>query len=266
MTVALLDLDIIVYQVASATNGNHYMYKGQRYDLKSELNAVLKAQGVADTKVEKSTDPEPWHKVKKTLMSVVDGLILVLDCKYQGFLSGKGNFRYKVATILPYKGNRANVEKPYHYDNCRQFLVENYDAVLSVGEEADDSIGKAATGDHIIVTIDKDLDMIPGTHYNPDRDEWYEISELQGIQKFYQQLLTGDKSTDNIPGLHGVGPKSTLVKKIETMEKEEDMVEFVYQEYFRRFGSYAPLFMVENAQLLWIRRGVGIEPLAFEVE
>lgn len=265
MTIALLDLDITVYQIASATNGNHYMYKGQRYDMKKELNAVLKEEGVTDTKVEKLSDPEPWSKVKKTLVSYMEGLIGLLDCEYRGFLSGKSNFRYKIATILPYKGNRINVEKPYHYDSCRQFLTDNYKAELSVGEEADDAIGKAANGDHIIVTIDKDLDMIPGKHYNPDKDKWYEISEHEGIVKFYQQLLTGDKGTDNIPGLFGVGESSALLKNVAKLETEEDMVAYVYDQYFKRFGSYATLFMVENAQLLWIRR-VDKEPLAFEVE
>lgn len=190
------------------------------------------------------------------------------------------NFRNRVATILPYKGHRPT-EKPPHWGEIRQHLIDNYDATVCYGIEADDAVGIAQSlandavivaeaevelhgtfsgefPDHtIICSRDKDLHMIAGWHYswpcgNQKEKKWF-VNETDGIRFFYKQLLTGD-ATDNILGLYRVGEKASCVKALDDMTGELDMYTAVYKEYKSRFGSYAGKFLYENAALLWIKR------------
>jgi hypothetical protein len=103
----------------------------------------------------------------------------------------------------------------------------------------------------IISTKDKDLNCIPGRHYNWSKGEEVTISEPEANAHFYSQVITGDTS-DNIPGLYGVGGSSTYVKNLKTIESEYAMFESVALLYKQRFGSYWSKFMEENCKLLWI--------------
>lgn len=252
---ALVDMDLIVYRIGAACDNWYYEYLGKRYDSQRELKMYLETVCEDDTErggrlaqAERKRDPEEWSKVKASVIEYTED-ILEPYSDYQGYISGKGNFRYSVATILPYKGTRSTV-KPTHYDAIRQFLVDVYDAKVSTGMEADDMLGLNQTEDTVIVSLDKDLDMIPGRHYNWVADKEYTIDELEGMRKFYAQMLTGD-STDNILGLYGVGPNSTHVKKLKDMD-EESMKKSVIEQYRARFGLYHGQFLQETSKLLWI--------------
>jgi 5'-3' exonuclease len=131
-----------------------------------------------------------------------------------------------------------------------------------MGHEADDEISidaRSAWRDGIDVVIcsrDKDLDMIPGQHYSwgtsaqKEKPMWFQ-DEIGGIRCFYKQLLTGD-SVDNIPGLYGVGKSSALLEHIDEFDNELSMYEYCFEQYEKRFGSYAHQFMLENGRLLWL--------------
>ena len=121
--------------------------------------------------------PLAWPLVQARLQGRIDKILEATgaDC-YQGYLtsSDKSNFRYDIATIRPYKGQRVS-EKPHHYDRIRSFLVEYRGAIMCYGQEADDAmsieqyklLGKEPSDCHtVIATRDKDLDMVPGYHYN----------------------------------------------------------------------------------------------------
>jgi len=252
VTTSHIDLDIAVYTIGSVSDNRHWLYKGQRYDSKSQLNKQLKKDGVDESAIETAIEPDEWEKVKESLCTFYDNLESYLGCDCQGYISGKGNFRYQVATILPYKGNRDGNEKPFYYDAIRQFFVDIYGAKLSSGMEADDAIGLATDPEEdIIVTIDKDLDCIPGVHYNWNRLDCYYVSELDANRHFFKQVLVGDK-TDNILGLFGVGNESQLVKNVYQMQTVEEMRDYVINEYRRRFGSHWSLFYEETCSLVWI--------------
>jgi hypothetical protein len=204
-----------------------------------------------------------------------------------GYLTDSAsNFRIRVATILPYKGNRSGNPKPARYQMLRDYLLATYpDRVqLVVGMEADDQLAidqwrwvnnHEGCARHtstypapdyyedttIICTIDKDLEMVPGWHYkwgkgNTEETPPFFVTQVEGLRFFYKQLLTGDM-TDNILGLYGVGKKSTLLSKLDDMDSEEAMFLHVYGEYKSRFGAYADQFMLENGRLLWMLREEG---------
>lgn len=122
------------------------------------------------------------------------------------FLTGKDNFRENVATLLPYKGNRDKNHRPVHYEAIRKYLVSRWRAQIVHGMEADDELSIRARADKsaIVATIDKDLDQIPGRHYNYQEHVGYEVTELEAEHFFWQQIVSGD-ATDNIGGVPGIG-------------------------------------------------------------
>ena len=229
--------------------------------------------------------PLAWPLVASRIASQIENIRKESGAdEYQLYLTGGGNFRERVATIKPYKGNRPS-EKPHHYERVREYLLKFRNATLIEGMEADDAVSieqwkgykktyfdvygrhrydfeeyrelkelRARDTGTVLCSIDKDLDMVPGWHYDWLKKKRYWIDEIDGLRSFYKQLLTGD-TVDNIPGLFGVGKSSTLIKHLNDFTTELDMYISVRTQYEKRFGSgYWWQFLLENAQLLWMLR------------
>lgn len=173
---------------------------------------------------------------------------------YSMYITGKTNFRYKVAE--DYKGNRKDVPKPEHLPKVREYLLEKYNAEVSIDEEADDLISKEATllkYNCIIATVDKDLKQIPCGFYNFMDCSLTWVTKEQSEFYFWQQVLTGDR-VDAVEGLKGVGPK-----------KSEKILEGISgnSEYFNKcLDTYKECGKTEEdllkaARLLWLRRYEG---------
>ena len=175
---------------------------------------------------------------------LVDSILVNTEAtEYRLFLTGKDNFRY---TIYPeYKAHRPK-EKPFWLEAARQYLIATFNAEVIDGQEADDAMGINQTGDTIICSIDKDLLMIPGRHYNFVKDEFITVTEEDAIKHFYMQCLTGDRA-DNIKGIEKVGPKKAE-KLLAACVTEQQMFNAVREAY-----SNDEEFIM-NARVLWIRR------------
>jgi len=170
-----------------------------------------------------------------------------------GYLTGKENYRHDIAKTKPYKGNRKDAPRPVHLHSLREYLITAWDFRVANGQEADDAIGIHATltrDNSIIVSIDKDLDMIPGHHYNPVKKDHYYVNDKVAIKNFYRQILTGDK-VDNIEGLRGIGPK-----KADKILGDFDTDLAMYEAVLKAYDGDAER-VLENGQLLWIRRKEG---------
>ena len=170
--------------------------------------------------------------------------------EYQGYLTGKTNFRNDIAVTAPYKGNRKSA-KPKHYQLLRDYMESAWSFTMIEDQEADDAIGIAAyemeVGEYCICSIDKDLDMLRGDHYNFVKDERYFITEEEGIKNFYKQLLMGDR-VDNIIGIKGIG-----TVKAERLLKECKNENEMYLAILEAYEGNAER-VLENGRLLWIRR------------
>jgi len=177
-----------------------------------------------------------------------------LKCEdYEAFITGKTNFRYGLAKTVPYKGNRKNLDKPKYYEELRSHLID-LGASVSENCEADDEVAiRAAAYEGIIVHVDKDLDQLPGWHYNPVQDKEYFLDETEGLRNFYSQLLQGDR-IDNIKGIKGIGPKKAE-KLLKDAKTEKDMYTIVCEAYAKAEETHEHL--VENGQLLWLSRHQG---------
>ena len=205
-----------------------------------------------------STEDEPVGIAKARLTEWLEDFIYV-NLKadhYLAWITGKTNYRYDIAKTVPYKGNRKDVLRPKHYEALREHLVKRHDAIITVGEEADDAVAIDSTkllDECWIVHVDKDLDQLQGWHYNPVKDERYYVNAFEAYKSFCVQLLTGDR-TDNIPGLQGIGPKKAD-KALKDAKTQEELLEAAWSKY-QELGHTTEYF-TEQARLLWLRRHEG---------
>jgi len=216
-TLALLDGDIICYRIGFTTQDVDEKIALSR--INSYLDNILFDSGASD---------------------------------YIVFLTGGNNYR---KLIYPdYKANRTQ-EKPKHYELIRTYLMDHEAAVMCEDEEADDVMGYSQTEDTIICSIDKDLDQIPGRHFNFVKNKHYEITPEEGMAFFYSQLLTGDR-VDNIPGLPKVGPaKAKKILGEWTNEQDAKTKTLAaYQEFLGLDEEKARERINLIGKLLYIRR------------
>jgi len=205
-----------------------------------------------------STEDEPVGIAKARLTEWLEDFIYVnlKADEYKAWITGKSNYRYDIAKTVPYKGNRKDAVKPKHYDALREHLVKRHDAILTVGEEADDTVAIESTkllDECWIVHVDKDLDQLQGWHYNPVKDERYHVNDYTAYHAFCTQLLTGDR-TDNIPCLAGIGPKKAE-KALKDAKTKEELLQAAWAKY-EELGHTMEYF-IEQGQLLWLRRYEG---------
>lgn len=162
-----------------------------------------------------TTEVAPINHALQIIKTSLEGILRLFDVENNDegcwlYLSGKDNFRYKIATIKPYKGNRKQ-PKPYWYAEMRKYLVEMHGAILADGMEADDAVTMKAyeEADGVIVDQDKDYLQVPGLQYNPVKQEWLTISEHDAMINYWTQVLTGD-TVDNITGCPKIGKKKAV--------------------------------------------------------
>ena len=128
---------------------------------------------------------------------------------YKLFLTGKGNFREEDIGDTPnlYKANRTNMRRPILLQEARQYLVDEFNAIIIEGMEADDVVCIEQTFclehdiDCVIAHIDKDIDQQEGWHYRwaifNKPSNMYFVTKEEGLRNLYVQALVGDK-VDNI--------------------------------------------------------------------
>jgi 5'-3' exonuclease len=183
------------------------------------------------------------------------------------FIKGKDNFRYEVDAA--YKGNRKDTIEPEVkdriddlYEYCKDFSIQ------SDGGEADDYCGIAAdlalqdNKRYIVCHIDKDLDCIPGWHYNFRKDTLYYVEPEDGYRFLMMQILTGD-ATDNIQGLRGVGPKTA--EKLINGVPNNLLWSRVIDIWKEKCGDNWEPFFLKCANCIYIRESDDdLKPLTFE--
>ena len=265
---ALIDGDVIVYWAANAMQTNEYDILNKKGEVLNTQDSKRPANSSLASLQEFSDEPmeispgrvvlEPWRKCEE----YVDNFItkIVKDAKWDDFevhLSGKTNFRKKVAVTKPYKGNRSG-ERPYYYLKVRDYLEEKYKASISDNEEADDTLAIAQTEDldnTVLCTIDKDLWMVEGAKYDFKREESSYVTAYDGIRNFQYQMMTGDR-VDNIQGV----PKVGEVKAHRLLDANEDVDgawQSIAEMYKTAYGSNYKTVMLEMGRLLWMRLEVG---------
>lgn len=198
---------------------------------------------------------DAYKKVDDLMQFIINRTLWFSDGRdYEVYLTGEGNFRFDVATTVPYKGNREEGNKPIHLPWVRDYIVDKYRGKVIEGQEADDQMAiDASNGDPettVIASIDKDMLQVNCWHFNFAKNEFHYSTPESGLRFFYQQILTGD-NIDNIKGLWRVGPAKAN-KILGDAVAEEDL----YQKVLEAYDGDAER-VLENARLLWLRRFQG---------
>jgi len=261
--VALVDTDVLVYYTSFACQRHTYTYEGVEYPDYESLRLKLKELGLKPKEVqyEKQLNVLP-EKALYSIASRMEHMIRnVTKAEHLVHLiSGDTNFRTEVATIQEYKGNRAETEKPVYFEQARDYWLSKA-LEVSDNEEADDLLGIYATEyqsfgeDCVICSIDKDLNCIPGKHYDWNKQLCYEVPHDMADLWFWRQCLTGDKA-DNIPGIKGIGDEKGL-KMLWDCQSWQERRDVVISQYKKHWGQMHLDVLNEVGRLLWIRRAPG---------
>ncbi len=205
MTILAIDADIVAYR--------------------SAFNAEKAVKWDEDLWTLWSSEEEATHIAIDTITKIVEGFrdterdptVIPVLC-----WSHKNNFRKEI--YPEYKMNRVDQRKPLCLRRIRERLGYVYQYNIEQdGYEADDIIGEFITAKDpyaklweveppvktqnnraVCVTIDKDLQTVPGLHYI--KDELVEITEEQADFTWMCQTIAGD-TVDNIIGVKGLGMK-----------------------------------------------------------
>ena len=176
-----------------------------------------------------------------------------------GYLTLGKCFRYDIAKSKPYKHNRKGSMKPPIFYALRAYVQQAHDFRSVDGYEADDMVGIAkdyfeSKGiEAVISSPDKDvLQQIPGKHYNYQKAEFVETTEEEAKKFLWKQVLMGD-STDGIPGIPGLGPK-TADAIIDNIPKSKlSYHEVVLSQYIAKFKMQEGVKrFAETFQLVYI--------------
>lgn len=242
--VPLVDGDIVAYQAASITDGRCYTVRGANFKYKTEAQKYAQEEGISSEEIVLTFYPDPPSIAIGIVNQIMAGIQLDFltegVSEVKTFLSDDvGNFRtsylpyYKIgrkkaSVILEHFGGNierlcqclgttpATFEKrlndpndgrrPANLAACKEHLRKRFSAFSEENLEADDLLGISMSQEErgVICSIDKDLNNIPGLHYNFSTKEKYFVTEAGALVNFYRQCLTGD-TTDTVPGVKGIG-------------------------------------------------------------
>ncbi len=251
---AYIDADVLLFQTASAAEQVNYVYYDGTTPVARFESAKAGKNWLAEIDM-LGCDPEfgfdgnpdtltretEWIDIgfdecKKAWKTATEFLVKDLTewspnikCNfYVSAASGLENFRYSVATIAPYKGNRNGTRKPKYLEELRQWVVKEFDNVTApkIRYEVDDlvnAMAKKAGKDGLAVGYDKDIQGISGAWFwlvndydNPVYSDPSLIGtlELTGKDKvlgsgtlFWLWQCMASDTADNIKGCRGIGKK-----------------------------------------------------------
>lgn len=197
---------------------------------------------------------------------------------YISSASGLKNFRYDVATIACYKGNRDDTRKPKYLEELRSWCIskENVKAPR-IKFEIDDMVNALAKKygeDGLVVSYDKDVQGVSGAwFYMPDDYDTpvYSsekiVGELEllpsnkvkghGVIFWLWQCMASD-TADNIKGCKGVGKKKAYDilkdysgKPIEELPNLLTVVAKVFKKEYGDSYTYTHCYTKEKVTVSW---------------
>jgi DNA polymerase-1 len=159
------------------------------------------------------------------------------------------NFRKDLPRIQ-YKATRMGERRPLVWKPLREWMLAELGARWQPLLEGDDMLGLLAKQGDVIASIDKDMQTIPGFHYNWDRPQQgvTTVTPEAARRFFLTQVLTGDR-VDNYKGVPGIGPVNAR-RILDAGGLEWSVVE----REFRTAGLGADVAL-ETARAAWILRG-----------
>lgn len=237
----IIDGDGLLYRCGFAAQHRVYDHDGLKFRYKADLTRHLVKNNKSLEDFTYAIEAEPVENALSNVKQVMQSVLKLLDAdEYKVVISSNTpTFRDKLARIKPYKGNRKDNDKPIHYEACREYLIDMWNAEPCFGIEADDACGIHQTkyDTSVIVSNDKDLLQIPGMHLNWTKEDpkVSYVNPEEALYNKYIQVLSGD-ATDNIEGIPGLGDAGAAKMLLHMFGAEEeeydDVCRSIYDEYF----------------------------------
>lgn len=212
----IIDGDLLVFEKAASIENRVYTVHAagvpvQTFTYKKDAVGFATSYAMSCDDITLELFPGDLEAAKQLVEIEIDSAYSV--CAHNGtkvsghvvVFGGADNFRYRL--YPDYKANRKDLHRPYHLRELRDYVLCNHPGSVFNGMEGDDAIGVLSDLGSVVMSNDKDLDQLPGRHYNWRRSCFYTMSRGEALASLYRQALTGD-STDNIPGIYRLGPKT----------------------------------------------------------
>lgn len=190
-TTLLIDADIFAYEAAAA------------YEERFEFDGIISIKLKGTLKDATDSACERIDEIARYLKA--DSVIVNLSCPTAEC--------WRKDVLPTYKWQRKPTAKPLMLLDVKDHLRQAYLTYEKPRMEADDVMGILSThptliaGKKIIVSIDKDMESIPGWLFNPRKDKRPRLVDVRDADLYHlYQTLTGD-ATDGYKGCPSIGPK-----------------------------------------------------------
>lgn len=182
-----------------------------------------------------------WYDLKEIVDDKFQSILDKLQTdRFRIYLTSRTSFRKEL--YPSYKAKRKKIVIPYLSD-MYQHVYDEWGAYSMDKLEADDCVSIDALDlrskkiPYVVVSIDSDLDQIPGRHLNPyyrqHKVQLYDVSGRQAQYNFCTQMIL-NRTKDGLSGIKGHGPKS--LDKIITLG-DANNVEHVFNKYLEVYGE-----------------------------
>ncbi len=185
----------------------------------------------------KDLPPKSLEECKEAIDNMIFNILDVTEATHYilALTIGK-NFRYSIKE--DYKGDRKS-EKPVYFKECKDYLLEKYQAVFNENLEADDIINIYSKNieSSFICACDSDiLEGLEGSHFNYKKFQWVITNEEQANYKFWTNMITG--THNGISGIKGKGIKYVEKLFSKMSQYGENYRDIVFNEYINHYGEY----------------------------
>lgn len=185
----------------------------------------------------------------------------VFATDYVMAFGGPNNFREVLYADYKKSSSRmkSKSNKPEWFNDLKSYAANLEGACLCDGYEADDMVriwaeeARAVAWPFVVISIDKDLDCIPGKHNR--RGFIYDIDEDYADYFYWKQILMGD-TVDNIPGIKGCGPVKAD-KLLNGLSDHKARRAAVCKAYNEAYGEEGYEYLIANGRLIHIWRFLG---------
>ena len=269
-TLAVIDGDQIAYVAAAANEKRSIIAKCADTEVEFSTRTAMKkwiakqsdGPSYEDYSIEDVQSPASIHFAYKTMREKIDHICEAVGAnKYHIVVSGDTNFRMSIPLPKQYKSNRKNSLRPLQLKECKQYLIDKYNAEVSVNCEADDVLTQYAWAARnssqkvVVCTFDKDHFGTACNLYNTMSGEYHEIdgygslywredqNDVKGYGRsfFWFQCLRGDDSDSIHPrGWLEAPPKfgeKAIWNILKDCKTDKEALQVVYNKYKEWYPS-----------------------------
>jgi len=155
--------------------------------------------------------------VTRAVQEFIDEILINSNSShYIIFVQGFNHKNYRKKLYPKYKAHRKPSDALDTWKEVAIEAMKPYNPVVLKTIESDDAVSiyaNATEAPFIVVSADKDLNSIPGTHFNPFKrnvtreEQWFNVTQEQADLQKWAQIASGDGTDASLDdtGIEGLG-------------------------------------------------------------